>query len=117
MEPLLNTIPYVKLFAYHMAVILGSADGQAEEFAKGDCEQSEKVICQIVRKKSSSKIGGVRCGRAIAMEALKQHCDVLDISSIVFDGRFGGSSGRLRQKFKTLPPGDIIRADISHVNL
>lgn len=47
------------------------------------------------------------------LEALKQHCDIFDISAVVSMSDSGGSSGRLRKEFDTLPPGDIMRAVLS----
>lgn len=57
-------------------------------------------------------IGGGN-GSATVLEALKQHCDVFDISAVVSMSDSGGSSGRLRKGLNTLPPGDIMRAVLS----
>lgn len=63
-------------------------------------------------KKRVVVIGGGN-GSAIALEALKQHRDIFEISAIISMSDSGGSSGRLRQEFDTLPPGDILRAILS----
>lgn len=60
-------------------------------------------------KKKVVVIGGGN-GSAIALVALKQNLARFDISSIVSMSDSNGSSGRLRREFKTLPPGDIMRA-------
>lgn len=54
-------------------------------------------------------IGGGN-GSATTINALKQHRDEFEISAVISMSDSGGSSGRLRQEFKTLPPGDILRA-------
>lgn len=54
-------------------------------------------------------IGGGN-GTAICLVALKKWCDRLDLSAIVSMSDSGGSSGKLRHEFGTLPPGDILRA-------
>ncbi|MBI4992634.1 MAG: YvcK family protein [Candidatus Magasanikbacteria bacterium] len=63
-------------------------------------------------KKRVVAIGGGN-GSAIALEALKQHRDIFGISAVISMSDSGGSSGRLRQEFNTLPPGDILRAILS----
>ncbi|MFH1291844.1 MAG: uridine diphosphate-N-acetylglucosamine-binding protein YvcK [bacterium] len=60
-------------------------------------------------KKNAVVIGGGN-GSAITTQALKQNLDLLNISSVVSMSDSGGSSGRLRHEFDTLPPGDILRA-------
>ncbi|MFA4830883.1 MAG: uridine diphosphate-N-acetylglucosamine-binding protein YvcK [Patescibacteria group bacterium] len=63
-------------------------------------------------KKKVVVIGGGN-GSAISISALKQFKDEKDgveISAIVSMSDSGGSSGRLRKEFDTLPPGDIMRA-------
>ncbi|OGH71494.1 MAG: hypothetical protein A2921_01175 [Candidatus Magasanikbacteria bacterium RIFCSPLOWO2_01_FULL_43_20b] len=65
-----------------------------------------------ITKKRVVAIGGGN-GSAIALEALKQHRDIFDISAVISMSDSGGSSGRLRQEFNTLPPGDILRAILS----
>lgn len=62
-----------------------------------------------MKKKKVVVIGGGN-GSAIATVALKLHLDLFDISTVVSMSDSGGSSGRLRAEFKTLPPGDIMRA-------
>lgn len=54
-------------------------------------------------------IGGGN-GSAIVLNGLKQYADKFDISAVISTSDSGGSSGRLRKEFKTLPPGDIVRA-------
>jgi uncharacterized cofD-like protein len=61
------------------------------------------------KKKKIVVIGGGN-GSAISICALKQFTDIFDISAVVSMSDSGGSSGRLREEFKTLPPGDILRA-------
>ena len=54
-------------------------------------------------------IGGGN-GSSITTQALKQNIKLFDFSTVVTMSDSGGSSGRLREEFKTLPPGDILRA-------
>ena len=61
------------------------------------------------KKKKVVVIGGGN-GSAVTIVALKQNLNRFEISSVVSMSDSGGSSGRLRQEFKTLPPGDIMRA-------
>lgn len=49
-------------------------------------------------------------GSAIVLRALKRHVHAFDISAVISMSDSGGSSGRLRKEFGTLPPGDIMRA-------
>jgi uncharacterized cofD-like protein len=67
---------------------------------------------KIMSKKRVVAVGGGN-GSAIALEALKQHRDIFDISAVISMSDSGGSSGRLRREFGTLPPGDILRAILS----
>ena len=60
-------------------------------------------------KKNVVVFGGGN-GTAIALEALKFVAGDFDISGIIAMSDSGGSSGLLRQEFKTVPPGDILRA-------
>ncbi len=60
-------------------------------------------------KKKVVVLGGGN-GSAVSLVALKQNIDRFDISGIVAMSDSGGSSGRLRQEFGVLPPGDIMRA-------
>lgn len=60
-------------------------------------------------KKKAVIMGGGN-GTAITTQALKENLDCVDISSVVSMSDSGGSSGRLRAEFDTLPPGDILRA-------
>jgi uncharacterized cofD-like protein len=54
-------------------------------------------------------IGGGN-GSAIVLQALKKFVNTLDISGVISMSDSGGSSGRLRQEFNSLAPGDILRA-------
>lgn len=56
-------------------------------------------------------IGGGN-GSAICLEGLKKYPD-FDISAVISMSDSGGSSGKLRKEFNTLPPGDIMRAVLS----
>ena len=49
-------------------------------------------------------------GSAISLVALKQNIEFFDITAAISMSDSGGSSGKLRQDFQTLPPGDIMRA-------
>ena len=49
-------------------------------------------------------------GSAVSLVALKQSIANFDIAGIVSMSDSGGSSGKLRQEFGVLPPGDIMRA-------
>ncbi len=60
-------------------------------------------------KKRILVIGGGN-GSAISLVALKQNLKIFDLSAVISMSDSGGSSGRLRRQFKTLPPGDIMRA-------
>ena len=60
-------------------------------------------------KKKIVVIGGGN-GSATMIRALKENLDRFDISAVVTVFDSGGSSGRLREEFDTLPPGDILRA-------
>ena len=60
-------------------------------------------------KKRIVVIGGGN-GSAISLGALKQNLKLFDLSAVISMSDSGGSSGRLRRQFKTLPPGDIMRA-------
>lgn len=49
-------------------------------------------------------------GSAISLNAVKKLADDFIISGVVSMSDSGGSSGKLREEFNTLPPGDILRA-------
>ncbi len=57
-------------------------------------------------------IGGGN-GSAVCLEGLKKYADNFDISAVISMSDSGGSSGKLRKEFNTLPPGDIMRAVLS----
>ncbi|KKP59400.1 MAG: hypothetical protein UR53_C0002G0014 [Candidatus Magasanikbacteria bacterium GW2011_GWC2_34_16] len=63
-------------------------------------------------KKKVVVIGGGN-GSAISIVALKQNLDLFDISAVIAMSDSGGSSGRLRQKYNILPPGDVLRAALA----
>lgn len=48
-------------------------------------------------------------GAAVSILALKRNLDLFKISAVIAMSDSGGSSGRLRREFKTMPPGDILR--------
>lgn len=60
-------------------------------------------------KKKVVTIGGGN-GSAKSINSCKQLIDDIELSAIVSMSDDGGSSGRLREEFDTLPPGDILRA-------
>ncbi len=60
-------------------------------------------------KKKVVVIGGGN-GSAVSIVSLKQNLDLFDISAVISMSDSGGSSGKLRKEFNTLPPGDIMRA-------
>ena len=60
-------------------------------------------------KKKIVVIGGGN-GSAICLEGLKKYANKFDISAVISMSDSGGSSGKLRKEFNTLPPGDIMRA-------
>ncbi len=60
-------------------------------------------------KKNVVVIGGGN-GSAIILSALKADVKKLNLAAVISMSDSGGSSGRLRREFKTLPPGDIMRA-------
>ncbi|MDP2693163.1 MAG: 2-phospho-L-lactate transferase CofD family protein [bacterium] len=57
-------------------------------------------------------IGGGN-GSSTIIRSLKHHRDIFDISAVISMSDSGGSSGRLKEEFNTLPPGDILRAVLS----
>src|SRR3989338_10719600 len=63
-------------------------------------------------KKKIVVIGGGN-GSSLCLEALKKHANIFDISAVISMSDSGGSSGKLRKEFNTLPPGDIMRAILS----
>ncbi|MEK7625707.1 MAG: gluconeogenesis factor YvcK family protein [Patescibacteria group bacterium] len=62
-------------------------------------------------KKRIVVIGGGN-GSAICLEGLKKYPE-LEVSAVISMSDSGGSSGKLRKEFDTLPPGDIMRAVLS----
>jgi len=60
-------------------------------------------------KKKVVVIGGGN-GSATIINALKKYVDDIELSAVISMSDSGGSSGRLRDEFDTLPPGDILRA-------
>lgn len=63
-------------------------------------------------KKKVVVIGGGN-GSAICLEGLKKFANKFAISAVISMSDSGGSSGKLRKEFNTLPPGDIMRAILS----
>lgn len=63
-------------------------------------------------KKKIVVIGGGN-GSALCLDGLKKYSNEFDISAVISMSDSGGSSGRLRKEFHTLPPGDIMRAVLS----
>lgn len=59
--------------------------------------------------KKVAVIGGGN-GSALTLRALKKYHTDYEISAVISVSDSNGSSGRLRQEFKTLPPGDMLRA-------
>jgi len=64
---------------------------------------TEKYMKKIV------VVGGGN-GTAISLNAIKKIDKDLEISAVVSMSDSGGSTGRLRKEFDTLPPGDVMRA-------
>jgi uncharacterized cofD-like protein len=62
-----------------------------------------------ITKKKVAVLGGGN-GSAVCLEALKKFNNRFEIAGIISMSDSGGSSGRLRKEFSTLPPGDIMRA-------
>jgi len=54
-------------------------------------------------------IGGGN-GSALTLRALKKFSNELELSGVISMSDSGGSTGRLRREFNTLPSGDILRA-------
>lgn len=71
----------------------------------------DKHTMEIQSKLSVVVIGGGN-GGAKSLRALKDFPDI-SISGVISVSDSGGSSGRLREEFNTLPPGDILRAVLS----
>lgn len=63
-------------------------------------------------KKKVVVLGGGN-GSAVCLEGLKNYTDKIELSAIISMSDSGGSSGKLRREFSTLPPGDIMRAILS----
>lgn len=61
------------------------------------------------RKRRVVVVGGGN-GSAISLRALKKYKDCFEISAVISVSDSGGSSGKLREEFHTLPTGDIMRA-------
>ena len=54
-------------------------------------------------------IGGGN-GTFVALQSIVKNIDDVELSAVVSVSDSGGSSGKLRQEFKTIPPSDIVRA-------
>lgn len=60
-------------------------------------------------RKQVAVIGGGN-GAALSLLALKPYHDRFDISAVISTSDSGGSSGRLREEYGLLPPGDLLKA-------
>ena len=60
-------------------------------------------------KKKIVVIGGGN-GSSIVLNAIKPFSNDLEISAVITTSDSGYSSGAFRKQYKTLPPGDIMRA-------
>ena len=65
-----------------------------------------------MEKKNVVIVGGGN-GGSISIRAMKQFPDHYNISAVIGMSDSGGSSGRLREEFDVLPPGDILRGVIA----
>ncbi|KKQ27786.1 MAG: hypothetical protein US42_C0005G0011 [Candidatus Magasanikbacteria bacterium GW2011_GWC2_37_14] len=63
-------------------------------------------------KKKVVVIGGGN-GGAISVVALKQNLALFDISAVISMADSTGSSGKLRQEYNMLPPGDVMRVALA----
>ena len=63
-------------------------------------------------KKRVTIMGGGN-GGSISIRALKPFLEHYDLSAVIAMSDSGGSSGKLREEFGVLPPGDILRAIIA----
>lgn len=63
-------------------------------------------------KKKITILGGGN-GGSLSIRAMKPHLGDYDLSAIIAMSDNGSSSGRLREEFGVLPPGDILRAIIA----
>ncbi|MBI2443963.1 MAG: YvcK family protein [Candidatus Magasanikbacteria bacterium] len=63
-------------------------------------------------KLKAAVLGGGN-GSAIVLSGLKKYADRLALSAVISMSDSGGSTGRLRQEFNTLPPSDIMRAVVA----
>lgn len=61
-----------------------------------------------MEQKNVVVVGGGN-GAAVSILALKRHLEQFAIAAVISMSDSGGSSGRLRKEFNTLPPGDILR--------
>src|SRR3989338_8531292 len=62
------------------------------------------------KNKRNVVIFGGGNGSATTLRAMKRSADIFNLSAIVSMSDSGGSSGRLREEFNTLPAGDVLRA-------
>jgi len=69
----------------------------------------KKYYQNMTKSKKNIVIIGGGNGSAISINAVK-NLPNLNLSAVVSTSDSNGSSGRLRKEFKTLPPGDVMRA-------
>lgn len=62
------------------------------------------------KQKRNVVVFGGGNGSATTLRAMKRNADIFSLSAIISMADSGGSSGRLRQEFNTLPAGDVLRA-------
>jgi uncharacterized cofD-like protein len=63
-----------------------------------------------MKSKRNVVVFGGGNGSAVTLRAMKRQTDIFNLSAAISTCDSGGSSGRLREEFGTLPAGDILRA-------
>jgi uncharacterized cofD-like protein len=79
---------------------------------KKNQSKSKDTQSQSMQKKNIVVVGGGN-GTACTVRGLKAYADEIHLSAVVSMSDSGGSSGRLRDEFKSLPVGDIMRATLA----